>query len=254
VRDKGVDKIAFTGSTRAGIDVMQGAAEHLAHVSLELDGKSANIVFADADLESAQNGVIAGIFAASGQTCIAGSRLFVHRSVAEELIQKLVDRARAIHLGDPLDASSEMGPVALEQQLQNILDFVAVGCEEGASLVCGGTRPNDELLLEGFFIEPTIFTGVRNDMRIAREEIFGPVLSVITFEDETELIAQANDGDFGLAAGIWTKRHPACALCCSRTTRRDCLDQLLPGSFLHHPVRWVQVVRTRTRERRRRSE
>ncbi|MFF1398827.1 aldehyde dehydrogenase [Streptomyces sp. NPDC058287] len=204
VRSPGVDKIAFTGSTAAGIDVMKGAADNLTQVSLELGGKSPNIVFADADLDAVQNGVIAGIFAASGQTCIAGSRLFVHESVAEALVERLVERARSIVIGDPMAAATEMGPVALTSQLDSILGYIETGRSEGATLVTGGARPSPQEVGDGYFVQPTIFTGVRNDMRIAREEIFGPVLSVLTFKDEDDVIAQANDSDFGLAAGIWT--------------------------------------------------
>jgi (Z)-2-((N-methylformamido)methylene)-5-hydroxybutyrolactone dehydrogenase len=201
----GVDKVAFTGSTETGMSVMRDAAGHLAKVSLELGGKSPNIVFGDADLEAAANGVVAGIFAATGQTCMAGSRLFVHESAHDELVERVASRAREIRLGDPLDADTEMGPVAFEAQLEKIVSFIRSGGEEGASLVCGGRRPDTEALRDGFFIEPTIFTGVSRDMAIAREEIFGPVLSVMTFSDEDEVVRRANDTRFGLAAGVWTQ-------------------------------------------------
>lgn len=204
VRRPEVDKIAFTGSTRSGIDVMKGAADNLTDVSLELGGKSPNIVFDDADLDAVQNGVVAGIFAASGQTCIAGSRLFVHEAVADDLVARLVERARTIVLGDPLDPATEMGPVALESQLRTVLDYIDIAKQEGAELAIGGGAPSATDLSNGYFVEPTIFTGVRNDMRVAREEIFGPVLSVLTFKDEQEMLTQANDSDFGLAAGVWT--------------------------------------------------
>lgn len=204
VRQPGVDKIAFTGSTRSGIDVMKNAADNLTRVSLELGGKSPNIVFDDADLEAVQNGVIAGIFAASGQTCIAGSRLFVHEKVADELVDRLVARAQTIVMGDPLDPATEMGPVALETQLATILGYCQTGRDEGATLATGGGRPTSDDLCDGYFVSPTIFTDVDNDMRIAREEIFGPVLSVLRFSDEDEMIRLANDSDFGLGAGVWT--------------------------------------------------
>ncbi|MBV6762329.1 aldehyde dehydrogenase [Rhodococcus opacus] len=204
VRRPEIDKVAFTGSTRSGIDVMKGAADNLTSVSLELGGKSPNIVFDDADLDAVLNGTIAGIFAASGQTCIAGSRLFVHEAVADELVGRLVERAKTIVLGDPLDPATEMGPVALESQLHTILGYIDIGKQDGAELAVGGGCPARKDLRGGYFVEPTIFTGVRNDMRIAREEIFGPVLSVITFKDEQEMLNQANDSDFGLAAGVWT--------------------------------------------------
>jgi acyl-CoA reductase-like NAD-dependent aldehyde dehydrogenase len=204
VRHPGVDKVAFTGSTETGISVMKDAADHLARVSLELGGKSPNIVFEDADLEAATNGVVAGIFAATGQTCMAGSRLFVQDSVHDELVERLSDRAGTIKLGDPLEPDTEMGPVAFPQQLEKILDLIRSGREEGAELVFGGTRPGDGELRDGYFVEPTIFTGVRAEMEIAREEIFGPVLSVMPFADEQEVIRRANDTRFGLAAGVWT--------------------------------------------------
>jgi acyl-CoA reductase-like NAD-dependent aldehyde dehydrogenase len=205
VAHPGVDKVAFTGATSTGVAVMKAAADHLASVSLELGGKSPNIVFADADLEAAANGVVAGIFAATGQTCIAGSRLLVHESVHDELVARLVQRARTIRLGDPLLVETEMGPVAFREQFEKVTGYVAVAEREGAVLATGGRRPDAPELVNGFFVEPTIFTGVRNDMRIASEEVFGPVLSVIAFSDEAEAIRLANDSPFGLAAGVWTR-------------------------------------------------
>jgi aldehyde dehydrogenase (NAD+) len=205
VSHPGVDKVAFTGSTQTGISVMKDAADHLAKVTLELGGKSPNIVFDDVDLEAANNGVIAGIFAATGQTCIAGSRLFVQERAHDELVERLSERAKTIKLGDPLDAETEMGPVAFKEQLEKIEGHVRAGKEEGATLVCGGKRPDADALEHGYFIEPTIFAQVENGMQIAREEIFGPVLSVIPFKDEEELVRQANDTSYGLAAGVWTK-------------------------------------------------
>jgi acyl-CoA reductase-like NAD-dependent aldehyde dehydrogenase len=205
VRHPGVDKVAFTGSTETGISVMKDAADHLAKVSLELGGKSPNIVFEDADLEATNNGVVSGIFAATGQTCIAGSRLFVQERAHDQLVERLSDRAGTIRLGNPLEMETEMGPVAFKEQLDKVQSYIRAGQDEGAELVCGGKRPNTEELKDGYFIEPTIFTQVDNDMQIAREEIFGPVLSVIPFKDEEELIRQANDTRYGLAAGIWTR-------------------------------------------------
>jgi (Z)-2-((N-methylformamido)methylene)-5-hydroxybutyrolactone dehydrogenase len=205
VRHPGVDKVAFTGSTQTGIGVMKDAADHLARVSLELGGKSPNIVFDDADLEATNNGVVSGIFAATGQTCIAGSRLFVHERAHDELVKRLSEKAQSIKLGNPLEMETEMGPVAFKEQLDKVQGYIEVGQEEGAELVFGGRRPQTEELKDGYFIEPTIFTQVNNDMRVAREEIFGPVLSVIPFESEQDLIRQANDTSYGLAAGIWTR-------------------------------------------------
>jgi (Z)-2-((N-methylformamido)methylene)-5-hydroxybutyrolactone dehydrogenase len=205
VAHRGVDKVAFTGATSTGAAVMKGAAEHIASVSLELGGKSPNIVFADADLDAATNGVIAGIFAATGQTCIAGSRLFAHESIHDELIERVARRAEAIELGDPLLPETEMGPVAFREQLEKVESYLDVARAEGAELVVGGRRPSAPELAEGYFVEPTIFTSVHNGMRIAREEVFGPVLAAMSFSTEDEVIAAANDSEFGLAAGVWTR-------------------------------------------------
>ncbi|MGH3089222.1 MAG: aldehyde dehydrogenase [Rubrobacteraceae bacterium] len=201
----GVDKVAFTGSTETGKLVMKSAADHLAKVSLELGGKSPNIVFEDADIEAASNGVVSGIFAATGQTCIAGSRLLVHKQSHDELVERLSDRAGTIKLGDPLEAETEMGPSAFREQMDKVLNYIDIAQDEGAEVVSGGKRPDEEGLKDGFFVEPTILTGVNNDMRVAREEIFGPVLSVIPVESEEEIVRIANDTSYGLAAGVWTK-------------------------------------------------
>ena len=200
VSHPGVDKIAFTGSTETGMAIVRSAADNLSRVSLELGGKSPNIVFADADLDAATNGVIAGIFAATGQTCIAGSRLLVEESVHNELVERVATRAGTIRLGDPSDPETEMGPVAFEEQLDKVLGLIRAGVDEGATVACGGGQADAGEL----FVEPTILTGVSNDMRIAREEIFGPVLSVLRFTSEAEAISIANDTRYGLAAGIWT--------------------------------------------------
>ncbi len=205
VRHPGVDKVAFTGSTETGKQVMKDAADHLAKVTLELGGKSPQIVFDDADLEAVANGVVSGIFAATGQTCIAGSRLFVQEGLHDELVERLAEKAASIKLGNPLEMETEMGPVAFEEQLQKVQGYIDAGREEGAELVCGGKRPGAPSLRDGFFMEPTILAGVTNDMMVAREEIFGPVLSVIPAESEEEVVRQANDTPYGLAAGVWTK-------------------------------------------------
>ena len=202
-RHPGVDKIAFTGSTETGIDIMTNAASHLAPVTLELGGKSPNIVFADAD-ESVTNGVVAGIFGATGQTCVAGARLLVQSSFHDELVERVKERARAIKMGDPMDLASEMGPMAFKEQLEKVQHYIALGQEEGGRLVQGGSRPTAPPLKDGYFIEPTVFVDVDNKMRIAQEEIFGPVLSVIPFDTEEDAIRLANASQFGLAAGIWT--------------------------------------------------
>jgi (Z)-2-((N-methylformamido)methylene)-5-hydroxybutyrolactone dehydrogenase len=201
VRHPGVDKVSFTGSTRAGVQVMQDAATHLAPVTLELGGKSANVVFADADLDAAANGVIAGVFAAAGQMCIAGGRVVVERSVHDALLEKVAARARTIKLGSPFEADSEMGPLATREQRDRVLDMIAAARAEGAELVCGGRAPEGT----GFFVEPTVFTGVTGDMRLAREEVFGPVAAVFPFDTEDEAVRLANDTEYGLAGGIWTR-------------------------------------------------
>ncbi|QIN81887.1 aldehyde dehydrogenase family protein [Rubrobacter tropicus] len=200
-----VDKVAFTGSTETGKLVMKDAADHLAKVTLELGGKSPNIVFEDADIEAAVNGVVSGIFAATGQTCMAGSRLIVHEKVHDELVGALSEKAKTIKLGNPLEAESEMGPVAFQEQLEKIQGYIREGQEEGADLAFGGKRPDTEELKDGYFIEPTILTGVDNGMKVAREEIFGPVLSVIRAGSEEEVVRQANDTPYGLAGAVWTK-------------------------------------------------
>ena len=197
-----VDRIAFTGSTAVGREIAKAASANLTRVSLELGGKSAQVVFEDADLASAANGVVAGIFAATGQTCIAGSRLLVHRSVHDELIERLVERAGRIKLGDPLDDATEMGPLANEAQLATVRRFVSAARDAGVTVATGGEiRPE----AGGLFFAPTILTGVTADMEVAQEEIFGPVLAVLTFDSEDEAIAIANGTRYGLAAGVWTR-------------------------------------------------
>lgn len=205
VRHPGVDKVAFTGSTETGKLVMKDAADHVAKVSLELGGKSPNIVFEDADLEAVANGVVAGIFAATGQTCMAGSRLLVQEGLHDPLVERLAEKAASIKLGDPLDLETEMGPIAFKEQLDKVQGYVDAGRAEGAELVYGGGPPEDPELSDGFFMQPTILTGVDNGMKVAREEIFGPVLSVIPAEAEEEVIRHANDTPYGLAAAVWTK-------------------------------------------------
>ena len=198
----GVDKIAFTGSTATGIQVGKAAIQNMTRLSLELGGKSAQVVFADADLDAAANGVIAGVFAATGQTCLAGSRLLVEHSVADELVDKIVARAATIKLGDPKDPATEMGPVSNQPQYEKVLSHFASACEQGATVAYGGEPATD---LGGYFVKPTVLTGVDPSMRAVAEEIFGPVLAVMTFADEDEAVAAANGTEFGLAAAVWTK-------------------------------------------------
>jgi aldehyde dehydrogenase (NAD+) len=196
-----VGMIAFTGSTAIGIEVAQAAAGRLARTTLELGGKSAQVVFADAELEAARDGVIAGIFAATGQSCIAGSRLLVQREVHEALLDRVVSRTKRIRLGDPLDPETEMGPLANERQLAAVRSHIEHAVTDGARLVTGG----DDGGLGGLFVTPTILDGVDAGSRIAREEVFGPVLAVDVFDTEEEAIEKANRSRYGLAAGVWTR-------------------------------------------------
>ena len=205
VRHPGVDKVAFTGSTEVGKQVMKDAADHVVKVTLELGGKSPNIVFEDADMEAAANGVVSGIFAATGQTCMAGSRLFVQEGLHDELVERLAQKANSIKMGDPLDEETEMGPIAFKEQLEKVQGYIETGQGEGAEIAAGGKTPDDPELQDGFFIEPTVLTNVNNSMTVAQDEIFGPVLSVISLESEEEIIQQANDTPYGLAAAVWTK-------------------------------------------------
>lgn len=200
----GVAKIAFTGGVEAGRSVGERAARRLAKATLELGGKSANIVFPDADLKQAEAGLLAGIFAAAGQTCVAGSRALVHRKVHDDVMEILSRRAAAIKIGDPLDGETQMGPVATRQQLEKNESMVSRAVAEGAEIVYGGRRANPDSLPDGFFFSPTILSGVDPASFIAQNEVFGPVLSVIPFDDEDEAVAIANGTPFGLAAGVWT--------------------------------------------------
>ncbi len=202
VSHPGVDHIAFTGSTAVGKAVARDAAANLTRTSLELGGKSAQLVFEDADLEAAANGVIAGIFAATGQTCIAGSRLLVHESRHDELVQRLGERAATIRLGDPLDPETEMGPLANAGQLRTVAGFVDRAVRDGATLAYGGGQSLENGPL---FFQPTVLTDVRAEMEIAREEVFGPVLVVQRFASESEAVELANGTEYGLAAGVWTR-------------------------------------------------
>lgn len=187
-----------------GRQINVAAAEKLKHVSLELGGKSPNIVFADADLDAAKNGVISGIFAATGQTCIAGSRLLVQDTIHDEFVSGLVELARSARMGDPMHESTDVGPITTEPQYAKVLDYIAIAKSEGADVALGGRAADRPECGRGRFVEPTILTNVRNGMRIAQEEVFGPVLSVIPFHDEEDALAIANDVRFGLGAGVWT--------------------------------------------------
>ena len=200
-----VAKVAFTGSDATGQRIYEAAARGLKRVTMELGGKSPNIVFDDAHLDNAMKGVISGIFAATGQTCIAGSRLLVQRSIHDPFVEKLVAFAKTAKMGNPMETTTQVGPVTNKPQFEKILKYIDIAKGEGAQPVLGGARATRPECGDGWFVEPTIFTGVKNAMRIAQEEVFGPVLAVIPFEDEDEAVAIGNDVAYGLAAGVWTQ-------------------------------------------------
>ncbi|MFD1520273.1 aldehyde dehydrogenase [Pseudonocardia yunnanensis] len=201
VAHEGVDKVAFTGSTATGRAVARAAADRLIPATLELGGKSPQIVFPDADLDAAANGLVAGVFAATGQSCMAGSRLICHVDVHDELVRRVAERAAAIRLGDPFDEHTEMGPVANRPQFEKVVGYLEVAREEGATVAYGGATDDR---LGGYFVSPTVLS-VTPASTVFREEIFGPVLSAVTFTDEDEAIKLANDTPYGLAGAVWTK-------------------------------------------------
>ena len=201
----GVAKVSFTGSPGVGREIAAAAGRRLVPVTLELGGKSPNIIFDDANVGKAIVGALAGIFGATGQTCVAGSRLLVQRGVYEQVVQGVAERATRIRMGDPLDPATEMGTVANEPQFRRILGAIEDAKASGARLVTGGKRATGAGLDAGYFVQPTIFAGVRNDSRLAQEEIFGPVLAIIPFDTEAEAVSVANDSRYGLAAGIWSQ-------------------------------------------------
>lgn len=206
-RDPHVDKVAFTGSTETGRNVLRAAADTVKRVSVELGGKSPNVVFADAtNLDDAVEGAFFGIYRNSGQVCVAGSRLLVQESIRDQFVERLLRMTRAdVHLGDPYDPAVNMGPVVSEAQLEKVLRYVAYGKEEGAHLLTGGERAVSGTLRKGQYVQPTIFSDVTNAMRIGREEIFGPVLAVMSFKDADDALRLANDTIYGLAAAVWTR-------------------------------------------------
>ena len=200
-----VRKIAFTGSSKTGAHVYAQAALDIKRVSLELGGKSPNIVFDDCKMENAVKGVVSGIFAATGQTCIAGSRLLVQENIHNEFVDKLVDFAKTARMGNPMDYDTQVGPITNLMQYEKVLSYIDIAKGEGVETVLGGSKATRPECGDGWFVEPTVFTGVKNSMRIAQEEVFGPVLAVIPFRDEEEALEIGNDVEFGLAAGVWTE-------------------------------------------------
>jgi aldehyde dehydrogenase (NAD+) len=196
-----VDKVTFTGSPGVGRGILRGAAGNFKRVSLELGGKSANVIFDDADIEAASKAAASGIFFNAGQVCSAGSRVLVHERVYDEVVERLTQRAQAIRIGDPADRATALGPVISEKQMKSILDYVDIGQQEGALLTTGGKRVGDR----GYFVSPAVFANVRHEMRISQEEIFGPVVSVIKFRDEADALRIANGTVYSLAAGVWSR-------------------------------------------------
>ncbi len=205
VSDKSVDMVSFTGGTETGREIMKQASATTKKVSLELGGKSPNIVFADCDFEAAIGGTMSAIFMNQGQMCTAGSRLILEDKIYDEFLNKLIEKTKALKIGDALDYQTQFGPVISQGQRDNILKFIENAVKEGASIACGGKIPSDPQCKNGFYIEPTILTNVTSSMKAAQEEIFGPVLSVIKFSTPDEAIAIANDSQYGLASCIWTK-------------------------------------------------
>ena len=205
-----VAKVAFTGGDATGQRVYETAAAGIKPVTMELGGKSANIVFADADLDNALKGVVSGILAATGQTCVAGSRALIHRSIADEFVERFVELANTARMGNPLDPDTQIGPVATRPQLAKVLDYIEIARNEGATCVLGGGRAERPECGDGWFVEPTVFVGVEPGMRIAQEEVFGPVLGVIPFDDDDEAVEIANGTVYGLAAGVWTSDIGRC--------------------------------------------
>ncbi|WP_326489808.1 aldehyde dehydrogenase [Paraburkholderia sp. ZP32-5] len=203
-RHPGIARFVFTGSTSTGRKIAGNAAQNLVPCQMELGGKSPHVVFSDADVERAVNGVVAGVFAAAGQTCVAGSRCFVEAPVYERFVEALVERTRRITVGHPTSEATDIGPLALAAQLDKVQGYVASGVQEGARIAIGGRKPLDTALQRGWYFEPTVMTQARNDMRFMRDEIFGPVVGVVPFNTEEELIELANDTEYGLASGIWT--------------------------------------------------
>lgn len=199
-----IGKVSLTGSVPTGRKVMAQAGGQMKHATMELGGKSPLIVFDDADIENAIGGAMLGNFYSTGQVCSNGTRVFLQRGIRDRFIERLIERTKSIRIGDPLDPDTQMGPLVNAAQKEKVLGYIEAGKAEGATLACGGGEPRLQGFEKGHFVEPTIFTGVTDTMRIAREEIFGPVMAVLDFDDEDEVIARANDTEFGLAAGVFT--------------------------------------------------
>ena len=244
-----VVKVAFTGSEAGGQRVNETAAKGFKRVTLELGGKSPNIVFDDAKLNDAVKGVISGIFAATGQTCIAGSRLLVQDSIYDAFLDKLVDFAKTARMGDPSDMNTQVGPVTTRPQYEKILSYIDIAAKEGATCVLGGGAATRPECGDGWFVEPTVFTDVTNDMRIAQEEVFGPVLAAIRFKDEDDAVRIANDVALRSRRRRLDPVHWSRAQNVRAAERGYRLDQHLPGGQLHVSLRRLQAQRPGPRER-----
>jgi len=203
-----VAKVSFTGSVPTGRKVLALAGSGMKHATMELGGKSPLIVFDDADVENAVGGAMLANFYSTGQVCSNGTRVFVQKGIQDRFLDRLIERTKKIRIGDPLDPETQMGPLISKMQFDKVTDYIAVGKAEGATLACGGGTPSLQGFEGGFFVEPTVFTDVKDTMRIAREEIFGPVMAVLSFENEDEAVARANDTEFGLSAGVFTRDLP----------------------------------------------
>jgi aldehyde dehydrogenase (NAD+) len=201
----GIAKYVFTGSTFTGRKIAGNAAQNLTPCQMELGGKSPHVVFSDVEVERAVNGVVSGIFAAAGQTCVAGSRCFVERPIYDKFVEALVERTKRVRVGHPMHDDTDIGPLALAAQLAKVTDYVTSGIEEGATVAAGGKKPGSSELAKGWYFEPTVMINATNQMRFMREEIFGPVVGVVPFDTEEELMSLANDTEYGLASGIWTR-------------------------------------------------
>ncbi|MDH6260513.1 aldehyde dehydrogenase [Bradyrhizobium sp. BR13661] len=204
-RHPGITKYVFTGSTFTGRKIAGNAAHNLVPCQMELGGKSPHVIFSDVDIDRAVNGVVSGVFAAAGQTCVAGSRCFVEQPIYNRFVEALVERTRRIKVGHPQVEVTDIGPIALASQLAKVEDYVGSGVREGAKVAIGGRKPQNGELARGWYFEPTVLVEARNDMRFMREEIFGPVVGIVPFKTEEEMIELANDTEYGLASGIWTK-------------------------------------------------
>ena len=244
-----VDKIAFTGSTEVGKLIVHAATGNLKKVSLELGGKSPNVVFKDADLDQAIGGAASAIFFNHGQCCCAGSRLFIERPVFDRVVEGVAAQAKKINVGPGLDPGTTMGPLVSEEQVERVCKYLEIGLSEGATALAGGKKLGDK----GYFVEPTVLVNTKDTMRVVQEEIFGPVVAAIPFDDPEELMPRANDSMYGLAAGIWTQRHFQSPPPRGRPSRRNRLDQLLQHLRRRSALRWLQTIWMGTRDGQRRS-